>query len=52
MEGKGKEEDHRKRRTDEAEEDPAIKGVSNSPSVARDRKDWRKILEGEVHSGL
>jgi hypothetical protein len=36
-----------KRRADENEEDAEIKGVSNSRTVTKDQKDWRRIvLEG------
>jgi hypothetical protein len=51
--GKRKRGGPQKRRTDEAEEDPEIEGVSNSRTVARDWKDWRTtVLEGEVRNGL
>jgi hypothetical protein len=51
--GKRKRGRPQKRRTDEAEEDPKIKGVSNLRAVASDWKVWRRtVLEGEVRNGL
>jgi hypothetical protein len=52
MEGKRKRGRPRKRWTDEVAEDLKTLGIKNCPAVARDRREWRKILlQAKVHKG-
>jgi hypothetical protein len=53
MEGTRKRERPRKRWIDEVEEDLKIMGIRNWHAVARDHREWRRILlEAKVHNGL
>ena len=53
MEGTRRRGRSRKRWRDEVEEDLNTMGIKNRQAVARDRREWSKIvLEGEVHNEL